>query len=606
MPVLQFKGKTAVENHHWTVPHHTLEFDRKLSCLGKGEEPSLDGNLIIEGDNLLALKALLPTHAGKVKCIYIDPPYNTGNEGWIYNDNLTQPQFKEWIDKEVGKEGEDACRHDKWCCMMYPRLALLKELLHSDGVMLVSIDDHELQHLRMLMDELFGEENLVASLVWEKGRKNDARFWSVGHEYMFVYAKSKDGLKTKGVVWREPKPGAAELWDAYASLRNDIGADDAQVESALKEWFEEQPAKHPVKKLRRYLHVDQFGPWRDRDISWPGGGGPRYDVPHPETGKPCVVPDAGWRFAHREEMERQIEIGLVVFREDHTKPPFRKAHLRPIPDEVLDNGDSIEIGDEEPEELDIGMQVMGSYIYKQSQIAVRYLRKLMGKKVFPNPKDHEVLARLIRYCSPPNALVLDSFAGSGSTGQATLEANRLDGGSRQFILAQQRHDTKEDKNKGRNICKLAAERVKRAVKQEGYQSGSFTYARLSERPLFGEYKDFGEGELPSYEDIAKYVFYTETSQEFPGTTKKKNPAWDKKAGRIGEHGGRSYYLLYRPNHIIDWALDTVFLKEVAAKDGNHELVIYCEKVWLHREQLQQFEQEHGKKVRPMLVPFNLK
>ena len=148
MPVLQFKGKTAVENYHHTVPHHRLEFDAKLSLLAKGEKPSLDGNLIIEGDNLLALKALLPTHAGKVKCIYIDPPYNTGNEGWVYNDNLTQPQFKEWIGRTVGKEGEDACRHDKWCCMMYPRLTLLRELLADDGVILVSIDDNEVHNLR--------------------------------------------------------------------------------------------------------------------------------------------------------------------------------------------------------------------------------------------------------------------------------------------------------------------------------------------------------------------------------------------------------------------------------------------------------------------------
>ena len=132
MPVLSFKGKTVVETYHHTVPHHTLEFNKKLSCLSNGEQPSLDGNLIIEGDNLLALKALLPTHAGRIKCIYIDPPYNTGNEGWVYNDNLTQPQFKEWIGRTVGKEGEDACRHDKWCCMMYPRLRLLKELLHED------------------------------------------------------------------------------------------------------------------------------------------------------------------------------------------------------------------------------------------------------------------------------------------------------------------------------------------------------------------------------------------------------------------------------------------------------------------------------------------
>ena len=150
MPVLQFKGKTAIECYHHTGPHHTLEFDGKLSVLGKGEKPGLDGNLIIEGDNLLALKALLPTHAGRIKCIYIDPPYNTGNEGWVYNDNLTQPQFKEWIGQTVGKEGEDATRHDKWCCMMYPRLQLLKDLLRDDGAIFISIDDNEIAHQGLL------------------------------------------------------------------------------------------------------------------------------------------------------------------------------------------------------------------------------------------------------------------------------------------------------------------------------------------------------------------------------------------------------------------------------------------------------------------------
>jgi adenine specific DNA methylase Mod len=160
VPIIQFKGKTAVESYHRVVPHHTLEIDAKLS---PAKKPSLDGNLIIEGDNLIALKSLLPTHAGKIKCIYIDPPYNTGNEGWIYNDNLTQPQFKEWIGRAVGKDGEDATRHDKWCCMMYPRLQLLKELLRDDGAIFVSIDDNEVHHLRMLMDEVFAQRYFIAN-----------------------------------------------------------------------------------------------------------------------------------------------------------------------------------------------------------------------------------------------------------------------------------------------------------------------------------------------------------------------------------------------------------------------------------------------------------
>ncbi|MBN2473173.1 MAG: site-specific DNA-methyltransferase [Pirellulales bacterium] len=188
MPVLNFKGKTAIETYHHTVPHHTLEFSKKLSCLPKGEEPSLDGNLIIEGDNLLALKSLLPTHAGKVNCVYIDPPYNTGDEKWIYNDNLTQPQFKEWIGQTVGKEGEDACRHDKWCCMMYPRLMLLKEFLTEDGIIFVSIDDIEVRHLLLLMDEVFGEENRFHIFVWKKsyGGGSKSRYAVGLHEYVLV------------------------------------------------------------------------------------------------------------------------------------------------------------------------------------------------------------------------------------------------------------------------------------------------------------------------------------------------------------------------------------------------------------------------------------
>ena len=190
MPIIQFKGKTAIENYHRVVPHHTLEIDSTLSLARK---PGLDGNLIIEGDNLLALKSLLPTHAGRIKCVYIDPPYNTGNEGWVYNDNLTQPQFKEWIGQVVGKEGEDATRHDKWCCMIYPRLQLLKELLRDDGAIFVSIDDNEVHHLRMLMDEIFGEENFIGLIVWKSRNFSDTRpltGLSVDHEYVAVYRKS--------------------------------------------------------------------------------------------------------------------------------------------------------------------------------------------------------------------------------------------------------------------------------------------------------------------------------------------------------------------------------------------------------------------------------
>lgn len=601
MPIIQFKGKTAVESYHRVVPHHTLEIDGKLSLAKK---PSLDGNLIIEGDNLIALKSLLPTHAVKIKCIYIDPPYNTGNEGWIYNDNLTQPQFKEWIGTVVGKEGEDACRHDKWCCMMYPRLQLLKELLRDDGAIFASIDDHEIHHLRMLMDEIFGGENFIAQIVWEKGRKNDAKLFSAGHEYMVVYARSMETLRAKKTVWRESKPGAKEIWKTYCEFRKKHGSDNSKIQEDLREWYRSLPDKNPSKALARYKHVDENGPWRDRDISWPGGGGPRYDVIHPVTKKPCRVPERGWGFATKEKMAEQIRLGLVVFREDETEPPFRKAHLVPVVEELDEDELPANEEVEGDENIDVGMQVMGTYIYKQSQVAVKLLRNLMGSKIFSNPKDHEIIARIIRYCTSPDDLILDSFAGSGTTAHAVLELNKEDGGNRKFVLVQQPFDTKENEKEKFNICeKITAERIRRVINGYSYKTqsgktekaaglgGEFTYARVGEK-LMGEYRDLGN-KLPSFEEVARYVYFTETSQNFDASKV------DRVTGKIGEWKGTSYYLLYSPNRKEDRALDVAFLEKL--KDKNQHKVIYCEKVWVHREDLSRFGD-----IRPMLVPFNLK
>jgi adenine-specific DNA-methyltransferase len=208
VPTLNWIGKDAVEKHHREVPFRLLERVDELSC---GDMTS--GNLIVQGDNLHALKALLPRYAGQVKCIYIDPPYNTGNEGWVYNDNVNSPEIRKWLGEVVGKEGETLDRHDRWLCMMYPRLLLLKQFLCDEGVLLVSLDDNEAANAKLLLDEIFGGGNFIAQLVWEKGRKNDAKFFSIGHEYIFVYAKSKSHLKAKNIIWRKEKEGASEIYD---------------------------------------------------------------------------------------------------------------------------------------------------------------------------------------------------------------------------------------------------------------------------------------------------------------------------------------------------------------------------------------------------------
>ena len=189
MPTLDWIGKEAVVNHHHQVPYRLLKCDAKRSA-GNADT----GNLIVQGDNLNALKALLPYYAGKVKCIYIDPPYNTGNEGWVYNDNVNAPEIKAWLKQTVGKEGEDLSRHDKWLCMMYPRLKLLRELLAEDGVLVVSIDDNEMSHLRVVLDEIYGGRSFVVNATWFKrvSPANDATFFSSDHEHVLFYAKSID------------------------------------------------------------------------------------------------------------------------------------------------------------------------------------------------------------------------------------------------------------------------------------------------------------------------------------------------------------------------------------------------------------------------------
>jgi adenine-specific DNA-methyltransferase len=456
-------------------------------------------NLMIEGDNLEVLKLLQKSYAGKVKLIYIDPPYNTGKD-FVYPDDFRDSirNYKE-LTGQVDGEGrarssntETSGRfHTDWLNMIYPRVKLARSLLKDDGVILISIDDNEIENLRRVFGEIFGEENFIACMTWEKGRKNDAKFVSVGHEYVLVYAKSVARLRELKVIWREEKPGARDIWEKYLALRTQHGRDDRSIETDLQAWYSELDKKNPAKKWSRYKRIDSNGPWRDRDISWPGGDGPRYEVIHPMTGLACVTPEAGWRYATLTEMQRQIKLGLVEFRADHTEPPFRKAHIKPIADEVdgeiaEDSEDSEDLeaeGDDEDsleDDEEFATQVRGSYFYKQSQVSVKYLRKLLGTKVFNNPKDHLELARLIDYstANDRSAIVMDFFAGSGSTAHAVMDLNAADGGSRRYVMIQlpePLNPSKKDQKasakycdklgKPRSIVELTKERLRRVAAQ---------------------------------------------------------------------------------------------------------------------------------------------
>lgn len=421
-------------------------------------------NLFIEGDNLDALKLLQETYLGKVKMIYIDPPYNTGKD-FIYKDTFAIE--KNEYELETGQRDEAGGRlvsnpdtrgryHSDWLSMIYPRLLVANRLLNDEGIIFISIDDAEQASLRKICDQVFGEKNFIAQLVWEKGRKNDAKFFSIGHEYMIVYAKDINFLRERGEIWREEKPGARDIWQEYLRLQSIHGEDYPAMEKALTAWYSDLPKTHPAKKWARYKRIDKHGPWRDRDISWPGGDGPKYDVIHPITKLPCAIPEAGWRYASPEEMQRQIKLGLVEFRVDHTEPPFRKAHIRPIPDETSDDMAEDESSEDEgADEAEFATQVRGSCFYKQSQVAVKYLRGLMGSKVFSNPKDHEELAKLIVYATPreTNSIIMDFFAGSASTAEAVLTANAMNGTSHRYVTVQLPESLEEAKNSAAGSAK---------------------------------------------------------------------------------------------------------------------------------------------------------
>ena len=432
---LNWHGKRRARQIALTPSNGTLR-----PCPDESVDWDTTQNLMIEGDNLEVLKLLQKSYAGKVKLIYIDPPYNTGKD-FVYPDNF-QDNIRNYLEltgqveggKKISSNTEASGRfHTDWLNMMYPRLKLARSLLRDDGVIFISIDDAEFANLKELCVQIFGEENFIASLIWEKGRKNDAKLVSVGHEYMLVFAKTKSFFQERKIKWREAKPGAKEILDEYLRLRKLFSSDNAAVERGIRDFYESLPVGHPSKKHSRYNKVDDKGVWRDDNMSWPGGGGPTYDVIHPETGIACAVPEGGWRYSTIEKMEEMIRLGKVVFRADHTEPPIRKTYLVEVDDIEIDGEEDTDESDNE----DLPIQVAGSYFYRSALQASNELVQLFGTKVFNNPKDKEVLTRWISYVGVSDGdLVMDFFAGSGTTGHAVLDLNASNKKAVRYILVQ--------------------------------------------------------------------------------------------------------------------------------------------------------------------------
>ncbi|AQQ44096.1 MULTISPECIES: site-specific DNA-methyltransferase [Burkholderia] len=441
-------------------------------------------HVFVEGENLEVLKVLQKAYFGKIKLIYIDPPYNTGSDRFIYPDRF-QESKEDYLrrindlsdDGTLMREGffrkntkESGHYHSSWLSMMLPRLYIARNLLREDGFLVVSIDDNEVHNLRLLLDEIFGSENFVCNLIFDRNRKNDAKLFSVGHEYMLVYARSRQKLKDIDLVLRAPKEGVEEVRVEFERLKKLYDHQWDKVAEGLKEYYATFEDDDPRKPLARFTKVDERGPFRDDgDASWPGGGGPRYDVPHPVTGKPCKVPSRGWVWPTYERMQEEIDAENVVFGDDESTIPSVRRDL-----------------------FSKDVQVMRSVQFSYAQKASQDLAALFGgKKVFENPKNYLDMARLVAYLTSPGDLVLDFFAGSGSTVHGVIAGNRESGTQRKIIAVQLPEPIEADTEAGRNAQQLgcatiadlarlridrslAAEFDQRLPKEEGYK-----YFRLS-------------------------------------------------------------------------------------------------------------------------------
>ena len=375
-------------------------------------------NIYISGDNLDALKHLLKSYAGKVKCIYIDPPYNTGSDGFVYNDKFRftpeELEKKLSIDEDEAKRILDltsrgSSTHSAWLMFMSPRLQLARDLLSKDGVIFISIDENEHANLKLLCDYIFGEDNLAGEIIWKNSSKNDEDYISVQHEYILCYVKDKNCNKG---AWTEPKEGTDEIFAAFDKFHKKYGNDWKSIHEAALEWYGQFSESNPIYDSKHYSWMDERGVYFPSDISGPNYGQYRYDVIHPVTGKVCKEPASGWRFSEDTMTERK-NAGLIHFGDDETTIPNNKTYLK-----------------------DTLNQSLTSIIYKDGRVATKKLTALMGTNCFSNPKDVDVISKLVSSLGLDNGdIVLDFFSGSGTTAE-TIQKLCSENKKFKFILVQ--------------------------------------------------------------------------------------------------------------------------------------------------------------------------
>jgi adenine-specific DNA-methyltransferase len=409
--------------------------------------------------------------------------------------------------------------------MMYPRLALLRQFLTDDGVIFISIDDNELANLLLLMEEFLGSQNYLATIVWEKGKKGDSKFFSENHEYVVAYARNKAVLVAKNTKWKKRKSGVDKVLAHYQSLREKYVNKHEDIRTEMMKWYRALPKEDPAKAHKHYNWSDDRGLYFAADFSGPDDGRdsrPRHDIFHPITGKPCKKPSTGWRWDEAHTLIALTEDPpRIHFGPDEKTIPCRKSYL-----------------------VDVSQEPFPTVFYKDGRAATLAVEQLLGKGRFAFPKDAEVIADLVGMVSEPGDIILDSFGGSGTTGQAVLQLNAEGGVPRRFVMVQMAYESDEQKAHEQNIARdITAERVRRVAR--GYKNakglavtglgGGFRYCELGE-PLFDETGRIRE--CVRFADLARHVYFTTTGETLPRERINKSPL-------IGiTSNGVAIYLLY--------------------------------------------------------------
>ena len=570
MPTLEWIGKDKVINHHLDVPYRVLERKYSYDENGQHEEDNGSENMIIHGDNLDALKSLLPRYEGRVKCIYIDPPYNTGNEKWVYNDNVNDPRILKWLGQVVGAEGEDLSRHDKWLCMMYPRLKLLQRLLSNDGVIFISIDDNELFNLKHICDEMYGSNCYVSDISWQRtySMRNDSKGIPAEIEHILVYSKKPNWIPGK-------LPRTEEMDSKYKNPDNDPN-----------------------------------GAWQNTTAFAPGGAshqGMVYAIQHPFNGK-MMYPtmDAHWRYSQEAMLE--IMSGWTKYRYENLHDEEERAKICGLsPSEIRKDVMAIvlDVPLEEAQKEATSVYSRGQwprfYFTNGGKGGIRrktYIDNIGGKTAtnlwmfadvghtdeakkellaifdgrttFDTPKPPRLIERILQIASDPDSVVLDSFAGSGTTAHAVLNMNKSDGGHRRFILVEMMDYADS----------ITAERVKRVI--DGYGSGrqavegtggSFSYYELGEPLMIGDVLNESVG----VDKIREYVYFTDTKSRLP-------EAHADEPYYLGTHVNNAYYFYYERKAVT--TLNREFLHTIKTKADAY--VVYADLCTLSEEELERY------------------